>query len=255
MTTIADVFGCGGIYPNLTTTDKFIAGLECEVECVEACTKGHSFTSVPDHSLRKGGVEYLSTPMERQALVEGFTQLHKSLYFTKDSDPFSSRTSTHVHINCLSLSMEEARTLILLYALFEECFFLQVKPERRENIHCVPLTETPLPAIYKKDLMGMFKHWSKYTALNLKRLSDLGTMEFRHMHGTGDTEEIAVWLHLLENLWQLSKTTKITAITLTKENVLAWFDTIFAPSTRVMAYRSSLFTVIRNSYIDVKFSL
>jgi hypothetical protein len=255
MTKVAEVFGCGGLYPGLSDTDVFHAGLECEVECVAPSNiKGLPFQAVPDHSLRNNGVEYLSKPMPRKELVDAFEALHKSLKFT-GGDPFSSRTSTHVHVNCLNLSMEDARNMILLYALFEECFFLQVKPERRENIHCVPLTETSLPSVYKKDLLGLFKFWSKYTALNLKRLSDLGTMEFRHMHGTGDKEEIETWLMLLENLWTLAHGTKVNANTLNKETVLQWFDAIFSPSKRVMSYRSSLFDVIRNSYLDVKFSI
>ena len=255
MTTVAEVFGVVTPYPMLTTTDRFVAGLECEVECVAKSPKVAGFTGIPDHSLRNNGVEFLSPPKERRELVEAFRLLHETLLFTGDGDPFSHRTSTHVHINCLSLSVEQARHLILLYALFEECFFLQVKPERRENIHCVPLTETALPAIYKRDLLGLYKNWSKYTALNLKRLGDLGTMEFRHHHGTNNKEEIDIWLNILENLWTLAHETQVSAKTLTKENVLKWFDTIFAPSPRVMAYRNVLFDIIRNSYLDVKFSL
>ena len=255
MTTVAEVFGNPLHWPGLSTTDRFFAGVECEIEALNGPVNVDGFQCIPDHSLRNGGVEYVSIPLTRDDLLLKFEQLHATLKLKPENDPFSHRTSTHVHVNCLSMPVADVRTMVLLYALFEECFFLQVKPIRRENIHCVPLTETPLPAIYKKDIMGMWKMWSKYTALNLKRLSDLGTVEFRHMHGTGDKEEMAVWLQLLENLWTLAHTTSVNATTLNKETVLKWFDTIFAPSPRIMAYRNSLFEIIRNSYLDVKFSV
>ena len=145
--------------------------------------------------------------------------------------------------------------MVLLYALFEEFFFLLVKPYRRDNIHCVPLTETSMPRLYKHDIVGMLKYWHKYTALNLKRLSDLGTMEFRHMHGTNNVQELDTWLKILENLWKLCQNVEIKSHTLSKDQIAVWFDQLFRPSDRVMAMRHNLFDMIRNSLIDVKFSL
>jgi len=252
MTQVHEHFGCGGPHSQINT---FLAGLECEIEGVTNPVNHGIFHPVPDGSLRNNGIEFLSIPSSRAALMEGFTELHSKLVFQKDVDPFSVRTSTHVHVNCSTLGLDQARIMVLLYALFEECFFMMVKPNRRDNIHCVPLTETPLPREYKKPLPNLVERWSKYTALNLKRLKDLGTMEFRHMHGTKDAVELNEWLHCLENLWNLCQRTEISAATLTKENIKAWHEAIFWPSSQVMSMRHSLFDIIRNNIIDVKFSV
>lgn len=132
---------------------------------------------------------------------------------------------------------------------------MMAKPVRRNNIHCVPLTETAMPALYKKPLPMLVKAWHKYTALNLKRLVDLGTMEFRHLHGTGDVQEFNTWLSVLENLWKLCQRTTISEATLNKQNILEWFETIFSGAPTILAYRTTLFDIIRNSLIDVKFSV
>jgi hypothetical protein len=251
MTTVAHFFGCD----NYANVGGFIAGVECEIEGVRHPEPVGFFNPVPDGSLRNHGIEYVSAPLPTGDLVKGFEKLHGSLTFYQGEEPFSIRTSTHVHINCQTLDLVQARTLVLLYALFEEYFFLMVKPERRDNIHCVPLTETAVPNLYKRDLPKMVENWHKYTALNLKRLKDLGTMEFRHLHGTNDSVEFAVWVNTLENMWKLCQRTTISKETLTKENIKWWFDTVFANSERAYSMRHSLFDLIRNSVIDVKFSI
>jgi hypothetical protein len=250
---VTDTWGCGGPYSNATA---FLCSMECEIESVAPGSgKGMSaWKAIPDHSLRNNGVEYISTVAKpRKDAVQDFEQLHKMLKL--GDNPFSYRTSTHVHVNVSSMRQDHARNMVLLYALFEEFFFAMVRPERRDNIHCVPLTETHLSMYYSKPLSSLFEVWSKYTALNLKRLTDLGTMEFRHMHGTGDKAEIEVWLHVLENLWKVAQRVEINEKTLSdRKEITDWFEMIFFPADRVMACKPTLFDIIRNSLIDVKFS-
>jgi hypothetical protein len=255
MTKVCNVWPCDGARQfGIADSPAFVVGVECEIEAV----KGHGSASLlgwepkQDNSLRNNGMEYVSKPMERAMFMDKFVGLHKTLQLGKD--PFSQRTSNHVHVNVASLDMVQARNMVLLYALFEECFFMMVKPERRNNIHCVPLTETSLPAIYKKGLDEYVKRWSKYTALNLKRIPDLGTMEFRHMHGTKDANEMNTWLCVLEKLWKLAQEVEVNEQTLTDKNIVSWFETIFK-DTSVIQLRPSLFEVIRNNLIDVKFSI
>lgn len=244
---------------------SFVAGVECEIEAVRDwdivhCNKYFQITT--DGSLRNRhqpnglGHEFISIPLKRDELVNAFTKLQAGLKFHKDEDPFSSRTSTHVHINCLNLELEQIKTIVLLYALFEEFFFSLVKPDRRDNIHCVPLTETSMAIHYSRPLPYMIQYWHKYTAINLKRLQDLGTLEFRHLHGTGDEKEFDVWLKVLENLWTLGQVVTINKLTL-KDNgtIMRWFETIFAPSHNILMLKPSMFDIARNSLIDVKFAV
>jgi hypothetical protein len=254
MSTVGEKYGVGGHY---RVQPGFLASLECELESVKnggADLPGWKF--VPDGSLRNGGCEYTSrAALDRAGVVATFKELHKQLIFRNKEEAFSERTSTHVHVNVSNVDEVYVRQLVLLYALFEEFFFAMVKPVRRDNIHCVPLTETYFPAHYHLNLDGLFTKWHKYTALNLKRLLDLGTVEFRHMHGTGDPAEIDTWLHVLENLWKVSQRVKVDETTLAnKEQIGEWFDAIFFPADKVMMLRPSLFNIIQNSLIDVKFS-
>lgn len=250
---IGSIFNCGGDFAKAKT---FICGLECEIESIKgpAKKKISNFLSVPDGSLRNNGIEYTTAvPTSREEVVLDFQALHKALDL--GNEPFSERTSTHVHVNVSNLTEKDARQMVLLYALFEEFFFAMVQPERRDNIHCVPLTETYLPSRYAYGMQAMMAHWHKYTALNLKRMQDLGTMEFRHMHGTNNAEELNQWLHVLENLWKLAQRIDINETTLSKkEEIVSWFEMLFFPAPKVMMLLPSLFNIIRNSLIDVKMS-
>lgn len=250
---IQETFGIG--LPDELPKGEFVAGIECELEGVALPIPIEGFFIEKDGSLRGNGYEYISIPFTKVALLEKFKELHSRLEFIKGEDPFSPRTSTHVHVNCAFLGFKEVRTIVLLYALFEEFFFMMVKPIRRDNIHCVPLTETHLPNLYRRGLDGMVDRWHKYTALNIKPLREIGTIEFRHLHGTGDVAELSRWLDVLERLWLLGQRVEINTKTLTnKQHIQMWFSDIFAGAPSILAYRESLFDIIKNSLIDVKFS-
>jgi hypothetical protein len=252
MPTVNEHYGC----PLVGDTATFLASMECEVEEVMNAAHVGNWHCGQDGSLRGGkAFEYTSrTPRSRENLVADFKELHKTLKLGKD--PLNERTSNHVHINCSPVQMDKVRNMVLLYALYEEFFFAFVHPDRRHNIHCVPLTETYIPATaYKFSLDGMAEHWHKYTALNLGRLRDLGTLEFRHMQGTDNVQEVDQWLHILENLWRLGQKVEVDAKALmSKQTLLEWFELLFFPSARLMMLRPSMFNIIKNNLIDVKFS-
>lgn len=258
MTRLIDWFGCGKTFPEMGEAKGFLAGIECEIEGIPPGKNKDvgNFLCKEDGSLRNNGWEYITQyPKDRKTLIEETTALHSFLKLDPKKDPFSYRTSVHVHVNCASITLEQTRNIILLYALFEDFFFAMVKPIRRDNIHCVALTDTYLPSKYHLNLQGIHQNWHKYTALNACRLKDLGTLEFRHMHGTGDMNELNVWLSVLENVWTLGQTVEISADTLSnKEVVREWFNTIFAPSETIASMKTVLFDVIRNTLIDVKMS-
>jgi hypothetical protein len=250
---VVEHYGSGGVY---ALSPDFLASFECEVESVKTGAKSPipAFKAVADGSLRNGGVEFCSVIAQPRAkAIESFKHLYANI--SLGEEPFSERTSTHVHVNVSNMDMAHARQMVLLYALFEEFFFAMVKPNRRDNIHCVPLTETYLPGKYHLNMAELVKHWHKYTALNLKRMPDLGSMEFRHMHGTKDPVEMDLWINVLENLFKLSQRVEVNAETLSnKDTIREWFEAIFFPADNVMKLRPSLFDIIKNSLIDVKMS-
>lgn len=238
----------------LNTSMEFVAGIECEIESVANANDGfEGFEATEDGSLRNNGVEFISKPFPKAALLEHFGNLHDNLVFKNKEQAFSPRTSTHVHINCRSLEASQVRTLVLLYALYEEFFFAMCEHGRRDNIHCVPLTETYLTGHYNHDLKKLIAIWHKYTALNIIPLSKLGTVEFRHLQGTDNPVLLEEWLTALENLWLLAQREPLSGENLANEDVLrSWWYRLFGHVPRIMALSPSFNNIIANSLLDVK---
>ena len=254
--TIGAMFGALG-YQGVSNQ---IMGLECEVEsvrCIRDLGLQPGWTMTDDGSLRNEGKEFLSGPRPLPDLVSGFKRLHAVLLPHEQYPKFSDRTSIHVHANCQNLTADQVENVIKMYALYEEFFFTMCSPDRRHNIHCVPLTETYLPAVYRTGLMGMLDRWHKYTALNIKRLTDLGTIEFRHMEGHDDPEKLTNWLKTIENLITLGKSEagKINKTTLTNGNLELWFSTIFGHTPEYVKYRPMLRDMTTNQRIDLKLAV
>lgn len=251
--TIREYYGVGSSVP-MHQTPKFIAGTELEIESVAGCP-GNSWNKTTDGSLRNEGAEFISPPLQTKDLIDGFKKIHTSFQKYPQFPKFSERTSIHVHINCLDLTLAQTRQIILWYALFEPVFFSMVAPNRKNNIHCVPLDQTHLSGIYKRDLNTMASKWSKYTALNVCPLSTQGTIEFRHMEGHDDAAKFEWWLKTIENLWAYGKDNAVTRQTLSNpEQVLAAFDVIFKDAP-IKSIRSSVLSLVQDSLIDVKMAL
>lgn len=239
--------------PHLNTEASFIAGMECEIESVSSRHDIGVWNATTDGSLRNHGIEFISPPMQKDALLESFSHLHQHIEYVNPMECFSQRTSIHVHVNCRSLEDKQVKNMLLLYALFEPFFFSLVEPQRRDNIHCVALTDTYLPGTYHFDLNGLAHGWHKYTAFNILPLRTLGTVEFRHMQGTGDFELVTQWLTLLENLYTLCQRTSVDSETLSQPiNLKMWWRHLFGHCPQIMAMEPEFHTTIENSLIDVK---
>jgi hypothetical protein len=239
----------------LDTVKMFFAGIECEIESVRSKKDFEVFAATHDGSLRNEGVEFISIPLTKDHLVESFKNLHAHLEYYNKEEAFTSRTSTHVHINCRTLTEQQTRQLILFYALFEEFFFAMVNHDRRANIHCVPLTETFLPTIYGSNLTRLTNNWHKYTALNILPLRTQGSIEFRHLQGTDDAVLLNEWVSTLNNLWILCQREEITAEGLsTPDQIRSWWRELFKDSPRILALEPALHNMMQNNLLDVKFA-
>jgi hypothetical protein len=174
-------------------------GIEVETENVTYWDDHYSpyWRMVEDGSLRNNGREFVTVPIKAYRVENALTTLFKN-QLNKDID-FSERTSIHVHMNVRTLTLAQLQAMILLYLVFEKALFRYVNPERYTNIFCVPLNETTfaqkLKDLFHQNTLNL--SWSKYTALNLCPIFEKGTIEFRHLHGTKDVEEIVNWINLL----------------------------------------------------------
>lgn len=242
-----------GIHSSVTEKG-FRAGVELEIEDIrDFNTLPPMWTPTTDGSLRNNGKEFISCPSDRKTLVNGFRNLHANLVHSKKPEPFSERTSIHVHINCLDNTVEETRSIILWYALFEPIFFALCHESRRNNIHCVGLDQTVLSGIYRRPLSIYTSKWSKYTALNVLPLKELGTIEFRHMEGHADEARFADWLQILENLWTFGKKERFRKELLTDDGVAFAFSAIFG-DTSAAKYKAFVKNMTANTLMDVKLS-
>lgn len=255
MSNVASYFSLGS---GNSRNDIALFGVECEIESVNSDeTNWTLFDGIEvkdDPSLRNNGRElvwYGPKPYEQSKQL--FKNLHANLKVFSPEQKFSERTSTHVHVNCRGLSTAAVVNLVRMYALYEELVFMCVDKSRRDNIYCVPLVDTHLTALYgSTDLSTLVSRWHKYTAFNLKRLSDLGTVEFRHLQGTDDPELFNNWLLLLEKMFHLAQREIISPDSLTETNVQNWADMLFGHFPFYRFVRSNVPNIVSNSLIDIK---
>lgn len=253
---IWDEFGCEIATDALRdpTSVQFV-GVECEIESIEGHGRAEQYgwKVTTDGSLRNNGFEYISSPVPVHVASDLFKKLHSTIK-TGSLDPFSQRTSVHVHANCANMKVREVRDTVWLYALFEEAFFLMCTPERRDNIHCTPLTETYLPTLYNHSLSTMISRWHKYTALNLKPITKQGTIEFRHMQGHADTALMDEWLAIIRNLLATARETPVDASLLQEDNIKIAYQKIFGCS-RLSNQYELVRGMMTNQILDLKLAV
>ena len=249
--TVRSTFGIASMQQ---PTKDFIAGVELEIESFSDAMYPGSWHIEEDGSLRNNGMEVISSPLRISDLVEGFKYVHRESSFRKPKEKFSDRTSIHVHINCLDLTQEQTKSMVLWYALFEPVFFAMVHPSRRNNIHCVGLDQTMLCEHYRRSLPLYVQRWSKYTALNLLPLQELGTIEFRHMEGHDDPERFRAWLKTLRNLWTYGQNNILGKGSVEPDAIMGAFDSIFCDSP-IHGIRGSVLGLIGDNLVDIKLAL
>ncbi len=183
-----------------------LVGLELEIEGfnseIEARFGGFTFTE--DGSLRHTatgrGVEAISKPVAA-CFVPGLL----NAFFTKfniTEANYSERCSTHVHFNVRPLQVEQLATICLIYQTVERLLFRYVGHDRGSSIFCVPWHQSNMSyqivnTLVKGNPDNVFRRWQKYSALNLIPVTSLGTIEFRHLHGTCDVKLISEWIELI----------------------------------------------------------
>lgn len=192
-------------------------GIEVEVESEDGFGHFNSnvWTAVHDGSLRDG-CEFITVgaiPYDKvkTALIE------LKEYLAPNKIVFSFRTSIHVHVNILDMSLEELTTFIYLYYLFEEPLMTFCGEERKGNRFCLSLQDSEgvvnnIEKLFKNNAETLKKccgseymrqtliNETKYAALNLASIPKFGSLEFRGMRGTLDLDVLSKWFKMLYNL-------------------------------------------------------
>ncbi len=175
-----------------------LVGIEVEVENLGSAPAFDGWWHrTEDGSLRNFGREYISEPLRGSQVEYGL----RLLFNTLQSYPykFTPRCSVHIHINARYMTCEQLSNMMLIYLVFEKALFKYVGQDRDKNIHCVPLLDTELLSrlFQVVNLERPPGQWMKYTAVNLVTLGSLGTIEFRHMHGTDDVDRLMDWINII----------------------------------------------------------
>jgi len=176
-------------------------GIEVEVENVQRYNHASPYWKIiEDGSLRNSGREFITPPIRAWRVEHALSTLFNK-EINEDVD-FSERTSTHIHMNIRTLTVKQLEALIVTYLVFEKVLFNYVGNDRYNNIFCVPIVETDIG----ENLLGLIQNknpsvdWQKYTALNLLPIMEKGTIEFRHLNGTGNIKHIITWINLILSL-------------------------------------------------------
>lgn len=184
-----------------------IFGLELEIEGFRHGGAIDGFNYTEDGSLRDAGKEAITIPTKAKFLEEKLNEFFKQHRITPAN--YSERCSTHVHMNVQDTTIDQLKTLALLYQTVERLLFAYVGVDRKENIFCVPWYQSGLTSRLvekmSKSADATISKWVKYSALNLLPVRTQGTVEFRHLHGTCDVALILGWVNILSALNKYAK--------------------------------------------------
>jgi len=175
-------------------------GIEIEVENINKNpTTLFGWTLESDGSLRNNGIEFVSWILKPTQIETAINEVKRVL---SPEHHFSPRTSVHIHMNCRDRTLMQIYNIVLLYQCFEDLLFNFVGKSRKKSIFCTPVGNTNYYTSLKELLLrNKIPAWDKYTSLNLQRLTDLGTIEFRQLYGTLNEEKLYNWIKLLYDLY------------------------------------------------------
>jgi len=232
-------------FPKLPQTSRtFGMGFEIEVESAPQLVFP-GWKTIEEGSLRNNGKEYVSSPIEHFAAPIALSALYTLLLLWRgvkgEKIDFSWRTSIHVHLNVRDFTIEEVLKLLLLHTVFEKVLFRFSGNKRDQSIFCVPFRHSILLKSLSRFCAGEYSighlqsTWDKYSAINLSRLHDYGTIEFRHLAGTENIKKIGTWTGFILCLAEAATTLSLDEIikVILSLNTTSKFDlfvtTVFKP--------------------------
>lgn len=202
-TRVADYFG------HRATAGTF--GIEIETEGnFPGIIAAEGWDVKTDGSLRQG-LEFVSKPTKD--VRSAVTKLSLSLVEAQANLNPSYRCSTHLHYNFQQKTFKDVCGIMIAWAALEPLFLQQMPPGRDGSIYCMSCYDTgDLPMFFERfceDIRQNFRHGfrgrNKYASLNILRLQDLGTVEFRIFPTSMDPQEIGTWADWIVNLDNLTQ--------------------------------------------------
>ncbi len=190
-------------------------GIEVEVEGCDCLEMSDKWAVIGDGSLRNDGAEMvLRRPLAGAALSRAINDLAETFADNPTLDA-SERTSVHVHVNVLDLSLEQVQNILLVYIATESALYKMGGKSRYDNIYCPGVTSAleQMPLMRKAmssdngDFLYACAHWCKYTGINFHSIYERGSIEFRAHEGTTDISRIRNWVNVLLTLVKYAEDT------------------------------------------------
>lgn len=223
-----------GLLPksSVLDTNKFI-GIEIELENVDrtshvegyrmdaytigAHKKDPSYPvldlwySKADGSLRNNGVEFVSHPIRLGSLKYFLEHLYGYIRSKYPNAAFTERCGIHFHFNFLNHTADRVFSFLMVYAAFEKYIFRFVGGDRELSNFCIPIQNQNITNFRcfqsnRASHTGYFldnipsSDNAKYSAMNICRLRDLGTIEARHLPGTWDIEHLVKFATIIQRI-------------------------------------------------------
>jgi hypothetical protein len=198
----------------LRRKESGLIGLEIEVEGKRLPAPEKWWKTEQDGSLKAGqSIEYvLAKPAKDEEELWQALEYLDSIYKVSNTVVDDSvRAGVHVHINCQELTTQQLYTFIVLFLVFESVLVKWCGETREGNLFCLRasdaewLLEQLIEALVNKSFYGTFRSDNlRYAAINVKALTDYGSLEFRSMRSTRDLKTIHTWASLLAALKRAS---------------------------------------------------
>lgn len=176
-----------------------LVGIEVELENVFYERQPKAWTLLEDGSLRNNGKEFTIPVYNNYALP-----YLEDLFFCLKTKESSSRCSVHIHVNILDFTLENIKTLILLYIIYEEALY-EYSGKRWNSNYCVPVRTHLNTSLNNIRFDNLFNIFPKYSGLHFFPDLILGTVEFRHMAGNTNSDYINTWIQIVTSLVQTAK--------------------------------------------------
>lgn len=187
-----------------------------------------------DGSLRGSSMEYvLREPLFGDDLIKAVNWLCN--WGTSERLESNYRTGLHVHIDCRNLDAAQLVTMVTLYALYEKVLFQWVGDDREGSIFCMPMykAEGVLDQIVSavnsgEKIRDRAAAIDRYSALNLNALSRFGSVEWRHLRTTFNSERVLKWINIAQGFKKYAKAHPLKPGELLAEVSKSGTDRIFA---------------------------
>lgn len=172
-------------------------GIELELEGREEWPSVAGWRKEADGSLRDG-IEYVFDGPKGGALALRNIKNMASMLKEYPVDN-SFRCSTHIHLDVRDMDFEQLKRLVIAYSMMEGVMFQHCAVERRYSNFCTPFfLNTWLPRLFagyladERDTHRLHNlgAWPKYSALNLKPVTQYGSVEFRGSHALTTEAEL-----------------------------------------------------------------